>query len=116
MSLSLNGKCFRSVANTSNGEVGAETTFHFAQDGCIVTATYSGGQIIYGQLLATMSDDGILDMRYHHLNKSGEFMLGKCISTPEILSDGRIKFHEQWQWLSGDMSSGNSVMEEMKLA
>ncbi len=43
-------------------------------------------------------------------------MLGKCISTPEVLPDGRIKFHEKWQWLSGDMSSGHSAIEELKNA
>jgi hypothetical protein len=63
-----------------------------------------------------MGEDGALNMRYHHLNKSGGFMLGKCISTPEVLPDGRIKFHEKWQWLSGDMSSGHSAIEELKNA
>lgn len=113
MSITLNGKHFRSVANTPNGEVGAETIFHFTQEGSLVIGTYSGGQIVQGQLLATMDKNGVLDMHYQHLNKSGEFMLGKCISTPVVLSDGRLKFHEKWQWLSGDMSSGHSVIEEI---
>ena len=43
-------------------------------------------------------------------------MLGKCLSTPELLSDGRLKFKEAWQWLSGDMSSGYSEIVEVNTA
>lgn len=34
------GKTFRSAANTANGEVGAETLFHYHQDGETVWAEY----------------------------------------------------------------------------
>jgi len=113
MFISLNGKKFRTVTNSLNGEVSHDTIFHFTQTGSIVTATYAGGSIIQGQLLATMDEDGVLDMRYHHVNKDGQFMLGKCTSTPTLLPDGRIKYSEHWQWLSGDMSSGYSEIEEV---
>ncbi|TVR04054.1 MAG: n-acetylglutamate synthase [Spirochaetaceae bacterium] len=109
----LDGKRFRSLVNSDNGEVGGETIFVYAQSGDIVTATYQGGAIEHGQLLARVRSDGRLDMRYHHLNRADEFMLGRCISTPEVLADGRLRFHEEWQWLSGDKSSGTSVIEEI---
>jgi hypothetical protein len=40
-------------------------------------------------------------------------MTGRCHSIPEQLSDGRIRLHEQWQWTSGDLSSGESIVEEI---
>lgn len=113
MDYNLEGKVFRSVANTGNGEVGAETLFRYRQSGEVVTADYSGGSILSGHLIARVLPDGRLDMRYHHLNDRGELMLGKCLSTPERLPDGRLQFKEQWQWLSGDMSSGYSEIEEV---
>ena len=113
MDYNLNGKVFRSVSNTSNGEVSDETRFHYRQAGAIVTADYSGGGIVAGQLIAKVLDDGRLDMRYQHLNERGEFMLGKCISSPWRLPDGRMRFREEWQWLSGDGSSGSSEVEEV---
>jgi hypothetical protein len=113
MDYDLDGKTFRSVSNTANGEVGAETTFHYRQNGNVVTATYEGGRIIAGQLIAIRLPSGQLDMRYHHLNAAGDFMLGKCLSTPERLPDGRLKLMEAWQWLSGDGSSGQSEIEEI---
>lgn len=113
MEYNLDGKVFRSVSNTRNGEVGADTTFQYRQSGSVVTATYSGGTIVSGQLIAKVLPSGQLDMRYHHLNLAGEFMLGQCLSTPERLPDGRLKLRESWQWLSGDRSSGYSEVEEV---
>jgi hypothetical protein len=40
-------------------------------------------------------------------------MTGECRSTPEVLSDGRVRSHEEWRWTSGDFSSGRSVVEEI---
>lgn len=114
MKYNLDGRIFASVSNTENGEVGADTLFYYRQTGDIVTAEYSGGSIVSGQLLAQVLDNGQLDMRYHHLNSNGEFMLGKCLSTPQVLADGRLRFKECWQWLSRDMTSGYSEIEEIK--
>lgn len=113
MHYNLDGRTFRSVSNTSNGEVSADTLFHYRQTADIVTADYSGGTIVAGHLLARVLANGQLDMRYHHVNDQGGFMLGRCLSTPERLADGRLRFREQWQWLSGDMSSGYSEIEEV---
>lgn len=113
MKCNLDGKKFASISNTENGEVGEDTLFHYHQDGNIVTAEYAGGSIVKGHLIAKVLDDGKLDMRYHHINRNGDLMIGKCLSTPEIIEDGRIKLKEQWQWLSGDMSEGHSEIVEI---
>ncbi|AEA44097.1 hypothetical protein [Fluviicola taffensis] len=106
-------KKFRPVNNTENGETSEETLFHYQQEGNILTCSYSGGQIVSGQLIGLVDAYGKIDMRYHQVNNKGELMTGICQSTPEILSDGRIRLHETWQWTSGDCSKGNSVLEEV---
>ena len=116
MHYNLDGKTFRSLSNTDNGEVGADALFHYRQTADIVTADYSGGSIVVGHLIAKVLANGQLDMRYHHLNDKGDFMLGQCLSTPERLADGRLRFKEKWQWLSGDRSSGHSEIEEIAAA
>jgi hypothetical protein len=108
----FDGRVFRSVSNSDNGEVGAETRFHYRQAGDLVTATYQGGDIMSGHLIAKVLANGQLDMRYHHLNAKGELMVGTCLSTPRLLADGRLRVSESWQWLSGDRSSGQSEIEE----
>lgn len=111
--MNYHNKKFRPVSNTENGETSAETLFHYQQEGNILTCTYSGGQIVSGQLLGLVDEDGNIDMRYHQVNQKGELMTGVCESKPEILPDGRIRLHESWRWTSGDGSKGNSVLEEI---
>ncbi|MEO7674414.1 MAG: n-acetylglutamate synthase, partial [Pyrinomonadaceae bacterium] len=57
--------------------------------------------------------DGTLDIRYQHSTRRGELMTGECVSTPESLPDGRIRLKEQWRWTCGDLSSGESIIEEI---
>ena len=110
-------RIFASVSNSANGEVDATTRFHYRQEGdvangnAIVWATYQGGGVAVGTLVAKVASDGSLDMRYSHVNRNGELMTGTCQSTPEILPDGRLRLHERWRWTSGDGSQGESIIE-----
>jgi len=112
-SIDYDGRRFRSVENSDTGEVGPETVFGYRQDGDVVSATYEGGDVRFGTLIATADGEGNLDARYGHVNASGELMTGECRSTPEMLPDGRLRLHEEWRWTSGDGSSGRSVVEEI---
>jgi hypothetical protein len=111
--INYNGRRFRSVMNSANGEVNGETEFQYRQSGNIVTGIYHGGGILLGHLLATSNEAGELDMRYHHVNDAGTLMTGTCRSRPELLPDGRLRLHERWQWTSGDGTKGESVLEEI---
>lgn len=111
--ISYDNKFFRPVSNTENGEVDEQTIFHYHQQGSILTCTYKGGQIAHGHLIGLVDAAGQIHMRYHQVNTSGELMTGICISTPERMPNGKIRLHERWQWTSGDMSHGESVLEEI---
>jgi hypothetical protein len=112
--INYDNRTFRSVANTPNGEVGGETLFHYRQSGDLVWASYEGGGVTHGHLIATVAADGALDMRYHHRSPTGALMTGLCRSRLEILPDGRYRLHESWQWTSGDKSRGQSMVEEVR--
>lgn len=111
--INYDGKRFSPVNTTDNGEVDQETVFEYQQSGNILTCDYSGNSIKKGHLIGLVSENDIIDMRYHQINKEGIMMTGTCQSTPEILADGRIRLHESWQWTSGDGSKGESVLEEI---
>ena len=111
--IDYNNKIFRSLNTSKNGEVNSDTVFYYRQNKNIVTAIYSGGNILSGQLIAIADANGVLNMHYHHINSSNEPKSGKCISTPEILENGKIRLLEKWQWTSGDNSTGESVVEEI---
>ncbi len=111
--MNYNNKKFKPVSNTENGETSGDTIFHYRQRDNLLTCTYSGGDIVKGHLIGLVNDSGIIDMRYHQLNRKGQLMTGTCESHPEVLPDGKIRLHEHWQWTSGDKSKGYSVLEEI---
>lgn len=110
--INYNGKKFRPVSNTENGETSFETIFHYKQVGNILTSEYSGGKIKSGHLIGLVDENGNIDMHYHQVNHLGEIMTGICKSKPEILPNGKIRLHESWEWTSGDKSKGQSIIEE----
>lgn len=111
MRINYDGRTFRPVA-TSGGDVGADTRFHYRQVGDVVWATYSGGAVRFGTLIATVSPDGALDMRYQQVAGDGTVKTGRCRSTPQVLPDGRLRLLETWQWTEGATGAGASEVEE----
>ena len=110
--IDYNGKIFKPIENTENGETSNETVFLYKQVGNILTSEYSGGKIKKGHLIGLVDDNGNIDMRYHQINDKDEIMTGICKSKPEIIKNGKIRLHENWQWTSGDKSKGESIIEE----
>ncbi|KAA1245196.1 hypothetical protein [Aquimarina sp. RZ0] len=109
MKINYNNKTFR-VA----GENKDVTHFNYFQKGAIVWGEYEGGGVTKGTLIAKIDEDGVLDMHYHHLNASLEFKLGRCISTPKILDDGRIELFEQYESVNtAEVSRGEITLVEV---
>ena len=109
-----NDKKFVGVSNSTDGEVDSTTVFHYLESNGTLKGTYSGGQIVAGQLLGKVNQDGTLEFLYHHLNQAGDLKSGTCFSKPEELPDGRIRLHEKWQWLDEKGLTGISVIEEIR--
>jgi len=112
--MNYHNKIFRSIQNTDNGEVSTATEFRYYQKDNVLWADYSGGLIIKGNIIGMVTPEGLIDMRYQHLSNDQSFKTGSCQSKPEVLEDGRIRLHEHWQWTSGDLSKGYSIIEEIK--
>lgn len=111
--IDYNGRKFVAIENTENGEVSSQTVFEYKQQGNIISAAYGGGEIIQGTLIGLVREDGSLEFRYNHVNTKDEIRGGKCVSTPQILPDGRIRLHEKWQWLDTEAAEGSSIIEEV---
>jgi len=111
--MNYNNKKFKAISNSENGEISEETIFHYKQERNLLTCEYYGGKIIKGHLIGLVDKNGIINMRYHQVNKLNEIMTGVCFSKPEIMENGKIRLLEEWQWTSGDLSKGNSVLEEI---
>lgn len=104
---------FRTVRNSDAGDSSSQTEFRYRQKGNVVWATYRGGNVTYGTLLARVDGDGRLDMVTQHLDKNGDFRIGRCRARTEVLPDGRYRLHETWELTGGDSGRGRSVTEEV---
>ncbi|OVE84555.1 hypothetical protein [Natronolimnobius baerhuensis] len=109
---SFDGRTLTAVSNEGDGEVGAETVFHFEQDGDRIYASYSGGDVVDGHLVGTV-DGTQWDIRYVQLNTAGETATGHSIGDIEVLEDGRLSVEDEWEWESKP-GSGTSVHEEIR--
>jgi len=114
MNINYDGRTFRAQANSDTGEVGDETRFHYRQDGDQLTGTYSGGRIRRGHLLGHVHGDGRLEFVYHHENADGDLCAGRCTSVPRRSTNGSLVLDESWTWLTGDRSTGTSVLVEVE--
>jgi hypothetical protein len=111
--MNYNNRKFKPVSVSDNGEVSSDMVFHYKQEQDILTCSYEGGNIIKGQLIGLVSKEGSIQMNYHQINKDGLLMTGKCNSKPEKMDNGKIRLIESWQWTSGNLSKGRSVLEEV---
>ena len=68
----LKGRTFRAMSNSAHGQSGSATEMEFTGDDDYVTATYAGGGVRLGQVLARRTDDDALDMHYHAGSTSGQ--------------------------------------------
>ncbi len=111
MTISLNGRRFAAADRAPGGEVDAETSFEYHEDGDLVWVRYAGGAVRLGHLVGLRRGD-VIEFRYSQLNTSGETSSGVCRSTIELLGDGRLRLNESWRWESRG-GEGTSTVEEL---
>ena len=108
--INYDGRVFRSAAAETAGPDGQGPVGHYHQDGDVVWAEFSGGQVVRGALIGTSGRDGVLRLAYCQLMASGEAVAGQCTSIPTVLGDGRIRLDEHWQRSGPDGPAGVSVI------
>ena len=111
--IDYNGRKFVPKMNSKNGEVNEQTCFFYHQNGNLLWAEYSGGDIRKGSLIGTVLPNGELDFVYHHINQNLQIKTGKCHSIPTVQENGKIELKERWEWTSGDCSRGESLLAEV---
>ncbi|MFI3225876.1 MAG: n-acetylglutamate synthase [Clostridia bacterium] len=112
--INYNNKQFKAEYNSETGEVNNSTIFTYYQKDNIIWGDYSGGDIVKGTIVGTVNNIGELKFFYQHINVHHIIRAGECHSIPTIMSDGKIRLDETWKWLNDDMSTGSSVLYEIK--
>jgi hypothetical protein len=85
----------------------------YRQDGDLLYGEFSGGRSRRGGLAGTCAPDGTLRFAYCMVQTSGEVISGSCVSTPELLADGRVRLCERGERYGEHAAQGVSWLEEL---
>ncbi|MGB5647005.1 hypothetical protein [Muriicola sp.] len=105
--IDFHNKRFALIENSEKGTVNKDTVFEFQQTGDLVTATYYGGPIKLGKIIALLKKD-TLDMRYHCVTSENELKAGKAMAKISHTDLGKIKLTLRWEWLDSSNEKGIS--------
>ena|SRR5688572_3228728 len=106
--MNLAGTTFRAISNSKHGSINTETEMRFTSDAGIVIGNYSGGTVVAGQVLGKRLGDSEMEMLYHSASTNGEMQAGKAHGRFALDQEDRMRMVLDWQWLTGDQSSGQS--------
>jgi hypothetical protein len=106
--INYDGRRFRVVTDAEDA-----ASVVYRQDGDLLFAEFGGGEVRRGSLTGVCATDGTLDFGYTMVLGNGEVVSGRCVSTPTVLDDGRIRLHEVWERYGANASSGVSELEEV---
>ena len=107
--MTLAGKTFRAIANSTNGTISTDTTMTFvSEDERGVLGVYAGGTIRTGQVLARRKDHCTVEMLYQCVTVSEELKAGRALARFSHMPDNTLCIHLDWQWLTSDQSAGVS--------
>lgn len=107
--IDYDGRRFRPVGDDAAG--GPEASYR--QRGDLVWAEFAGGTVRRGSLTGLRRDDDTLELAYTMVLDDGSVLAGRCRSTPELLPDGRIRLHEEWERYGPHAATGTSRLEEL---
>lgn len=107
--MTLAGKTFRAIGNSSNGTISTDTTMTFvSEDDRGILGVYAGGMIRTGQVVACRKDHCTVEMLYQCVTVSHELKAGRALAHFSYTPDKTLCMHLDWQWLTGDQSGGVS--------
>lgn len=105
---------FVTVQPSDTGDAGAGTQFEYQQTGAQVRGTYRGPGVLDGTLVATATQDGVLDMSYRHCTVNGAMREGVCTSLPRLEEGGRVSLFESWRWSAPRTGWGVCELGELR--
>ena len=81
--------------------------------GAIQALKNASFEVNAGEVMGLVGENGVLDLRYQHVDRDGVLMTGYCETTPEVLPNGKLRLHEKWRWTCGHRAKGRSTLDEI---
>jgi hypothetical protein len=101
------------VRDNPHGVSSADTVFHYRVDKGMITATYQGGRIALGHVVARATGPDTIETLYHCQTIEGELMAGWSRGRLGSDKTGRTTLDFEWGWLSGGDGGGHSSYVEL---
>ena len=109
--MTLTGVTFRAVSNAGNGTIDNSTKMEFLQSDEHLEARYMGGSVATGHVIGKKKSESEATLLYHAVTVEGEIQAGKASAVFKMGADQKLRMYLNWQWLTGDQSSGTSEWE-----
>lgn len=100
------------MIENADGLAGDKTRMIFDDGTSPYRAIYTGENIEYGNVIVT-TNKNTLNMLYQALTTEGDLVAGKAQVNISAISSTSLEMELQWQWLTGDLSSGISRWKEV---
>ncbi len=109
--MNLDHTQFRVSSTAENGVVSSETRLALEQRGSRILGRYSGGSILRGYLVGTLTGS-VLQFRFTQREVAGQIHGGRSVCELERLGDGRLRLHERFTWTTR-VGSGTNTFDEL---
>jgi hypothetical protein len=103
--LDYDGRRFRAEGSTAVAV--------YRQEGDLVWAEVSGGEVRHGAITGLRDATGTLHLGYTIVLATGEVVCGHTVNTPEVADDGRLRIREVWERFRPQAATGISYLEEV---
>lgn len=103
--LDYDGRRFRAEGSTA--------VARYRQEGDLVWAEVSGGEVLRGAIAGLRDHTGTLHLGYTIVLATGEVVCGHTVNTPEVAEDGSIRMREAWQRFRPQAATGTSYLDEV---
>ncbi|WIM95007.1 hypothetical protein ACTOB_007068 [Actinoplanes oblitus] len=105
--IDYDGRRFRKPGDAS----GTVATYH--QQGDVIWADFSGGEVRRGSITGIRQSDGTLHLGYTMVLNNGEVICGRSLNTPITSGDGPLRLRETWERYGPHAGTGVSYLEEV---
>jgi len=109
--MNLDNTQFRVSSTAHSGVVSSETRLALAQHGIKIIGRYSGGSILRGYLVGTLTGT-VLRFRFTQREVAGQIHGGRSICELERLSSGRLRLHEHFTWTTR-VGAGTNIFDQV---
>jgi hypothetical protein len=103
--LDYDGRRFRAEGSTAVAV--------YRQEGDLVWAEVSGGEVRRGTLAGLRDAAGALHLGYTIVLATGEVVCGHTVNTPEFTDDGRVRLRGLWERYRPRAATGTDYLDEV---